>query len=271
MHLETIIVAAITGVLASLVTAFVNKSTADKKNAIENITQERKKWRDDLRAAAVEVRRLSQGEDTLKKIPEEKLGKMRIYSLEEAYSYFEIRLNPDDPADNEILSSLKNKDIDLFEKQVAALLKHDWERAKKEASARTYLFVLGKGLALFGFFISMKEWFLNGASFPWTFETIQSISLPLLTLKLIGVVFIILMIERGIDRLFRKLEKGGGLSSIREFCGFCPCCIGVALALVVFVVLVAVKIGGVCFVLSYLFFKILEEICANPHRMVVKK
>ncbi len=41
--METIVAALITGVLASLITAVFTKSTADKKNAIENITQERKK------------------------------------------------------------------------------------------------------------------------------------------------------------------------------------------------------------------------------------
>jgi hypothetical protein len=158
---EQTILALFSGAAIALITAIVTKSTADKKNAIENITQERKKWRDDLREAAVEVRRLSQGKEGLKNIPEEKFGKMRIYSLEEAYSYFEIRLNPADKADKAILQSLKGEKIDLFERQIAALLKYDWDRAKKEVSAKSLLFVLGRCLALLGFVVSSKEWLLN--------------------------------------------------------------------------------------------------------------
>jgi hypothetical protein len=102
MHLETIIVAAITGVLASLVTAFVNKSTADKKNAIENITQERKKWRDDLRGATIALRRYFENKDRpfyREKPVKKPFGKIVFHSAAEAKAFFEVRLNLGDPED----------------------------------------------------------------------------------------------------------------------------------------------------------------------------
>ena len=42
--MEQIILALFSGAAITLLTAFITKSTADKKNAIENITQERPKW-----------------------------------------------------------------------------------------------------------------------------------------------------------------------------------------------------------------------------------
>lgn len=270
MHLETIIVAAITGVLASLVTAFVNKSTADKKNAIENITQERKKWRDDIRTATLDVRRLSQNKEMLEKIPKEKVSKMRIISLEEACSYFEIRLNPNDSADNDILRSLKNKNIDLFEKQVAALLKYDWDRAKKEVSAKSHLFVLGRCLALLGFVVSSKEWLLNEGYFQLNLSAMQTVSLTDSILKLIGIVFAVILVEKGICKLFDYFVKKGYMNTIRQFCKICPCCIGMAVALIFFVTVVAMHVGSICFAVIFVVIKILEELCSKPNRIFIE-
>jgi len=109
MHLETIIVAAITGVLASLVTAFVNKSTADKKNAIENITQERKKWRDDLRGATIALRRYFENKDRpfyREKPVKKPFGKIVFHSAAEAKAFFEVRLNLGDPEDCKLMAIL---------------------------------------------------------------------------------------------------------------------------------------------------------------------
>lgn len=169
MHLETIIAAAITGVLASLVTAFVNKSTADKKNAIENITQERKKWRDDLRGATVALRRYfenkkrfwSKGNDVNSK----ETNGIVFYSAAEAVTFFEIRLNLNDENDCILMKILDKlvaledscnadkrescfKDVDFetdtknlnellvcFEEGMSHNLKYDWERAKTEVQS----------------------------------------------------------------------------------------------------------------------------------------
>ena len=112
MHLETIIAAAITGVLASLVTAFVNKSTADKKNAIENITQERKKWRDDMRAATVALRRCVEAalrtQESSKSLENDTKNDISFLSVSEARAFFVTRLNPFDPEDSNILNILEN-------------------------------------------------------------------------------------------------------------------------------------------------------------------
>lgn len=52
----SLIASIITGVSSALITAFVTKSNSDKKHSIENITQERKKWRDEMHEAVREVR-----------------------------------------------------------------------------------------------------------------------------------------------------------------------------------------------------------------------
>ncbi len=168
MHLETIIAAAITGVLASLVTAFVNKSTADKKNAIENITQERKKWRNDLRGATIALRRYFENKDRpfyREKPVKKPFGKIVFHSAAEAKAFFEVRLNLGDPEDCKLMAildrlvthdcssrkptfqkweavskenGLETKKMlveDLlahFEEGMSHNLKYDWERAKKE-------------------------------------------------------------------------------------------------------------------------------------------
>lgn len=173
MLLETIITAAITGVLASLVTAFVNKSTADKKNAIENITQERKKWRDDLRGATVALRRYfenknrfwSKGNDVNSK----ETNGIVFHSAAEAAAFFEIRLNLSDEDDRILMKILDKlvaldescntdkrgtrfKDANfetneknlsellvLFEEGMSHNLKYDWERAKSEVQSNSLL------------------------------------------------------------------------------------------------------------------------------------
>lgn len=170
MHLETIIAAAITGVLASLVTAFVNKSTADKKNAIENITQERKTWRDDLRGATIALRRYFENKDRFCIKGDTTDGKENcgivFHSAAEAKAFFEVRLNLSDKEDCKlmaILDMLAHKDaaatyelslqwkdyrfwgdgekisvmklLAYFEEGMSHNLKYDWERAKTEVQS----------------------------------------------------------------------------------------------------------------------------------------
>lgn len=109
--METKITAALIGIASALITAFITKSTADKKNAIENITQERKKWRDDMRAATVALRRCV--EATLRKevyissTVKESKKCISFLSVSEARAFFVTRLNPIDPEDSNILGILE--------------------------------------------------------------------------------------------------------------------------------------------------------------------
>ena len=115
-------------VVAALVSAFVAIWTAQVKISIENITQERAKWRSKVREKALEVHNAIVGKK------EVELGKLKVE--------FSIILNPSDPEDNLIIELIKTpvsgeelKQSDEFSKRVAILLKHDWERAKLEAGS----------------------------------------------------------------------------------------------------------------------------------------
>lgn len=110
--MEQVILALFSGAAITLLTTIVIKSTADKKNAIENITQERKKWRDDMRAATVALRRCV--EATLRKevnnssTVKESKKCISFFSVSEARAFFVTRLNPFDPEDSNILDILEN-------------------------------------------------------------------------------------------------------------------------------------------------------------------
>jgi len=122
------IITAIVGssVLSAIITSLFTKSSKDKSNKLQYITNERKLWRDDIRKAAVEVRK--EGGDKQKEI--------MFKTIQEAKTYFQVRLNPEDAEDNKLLECFdisKNTISNNFEEYVARLLKHDWERVKKES------------------------------------------------------------------------------------------------------------------------------------------
>ena len=115
------------GVVAGLVAGLVTLITTERKIAIENITQQRQIWREKVREKAIDVIQAY-----------EKKDKSR---LNELYVEFQLILNPENNNDKSILDSLwamlseeenKKLPVELSEK-LALLLKHDWERAKKEA------------------------------------------------------------------------------------------------------------------------------------------
>ncbi|MBR4915716.1 MAG: hypothetical protein IKZ45_01360 [Fibrobacter sp.] len=111
-NMNSEITAALIGIVSALITAFITKSNADKKNAIENITQERKKWRDDMRGATVALRRcveLSLRTQESNKSPEnDSKNRISFLSISEAKAFFITRLNPTDPEDSNILNILEN-------------------------------------------------------------------------------------------------------------------------------------------------------------------
>ena len=115
-------------VIAAIVAAIVVIWTTQRKIAIENITQERQKWREKIREKSLEVH------DSLIEKDEKKLNRLR--------SEFEIILNPFDEEDKEILNLIKLpsdggglKASQEFTGRVSYLLKHDWQRVKLEAGA----------------------------------------------------------------------------------------------------------------------------------------
>jgi hypothetical protein len=114
-------------VVGGLVAGFITLRTSERKIQIENVTQERAKWREKIRSKSIEVHQAAIARDSTK--------------IDELHLQFSLNLNPFDQEDQGILAvidTLKNRDtLDIkllqFSDRVALLLKHDWERAKHEA------------------------------------------------------------------------------------------------------------------------------------------
>lgn len=150
------VIAAILGssVLSSFLTSWFGKTSSDKSIQIENVTKERKEWRDRIRVLVVETASAFHDKkaDQLKQIEAELI----------------VRLNPGDQEDVEALECFKKlrinwKDSDLeeFSDRISFLLKHDWERVKRECStARPFqsLFLMSLTATIF---LSTGGWLLT--------------------------------------------------------------------------------------------------------------
>ncbi|WP_085276212.1 hypothetical protein [Pseudogulbenkiania subflava] len=114
-------------VMAALVAALVSLRTNERKINIENVTQERAKWRGAIRALA----------DGLVKATREGDNQ----AIEYFCTQLSLNVNPFDNEDKGLIQAVKqlttteNKDYQLSEviDRISLLLKHDWERAKRES------------------------------------------------------------------------------------------------------------------------------------------
>lgn len=108
----------IASLIVGLVTGVITTYTFHRKIQVENILQERTKWRERIRELASRIATNPKPKDIAE---------------------LEIRLNPLDVYDKKIVFLAKrlqesNKCKNEFLHSVALLLKHDWERAKNETS-----------------------------------------------------------------------------------------------------------------------------------------
>jgi hypothetical protein len=119
--------AGVSAVVSALVTGFVSRRNSERTIQIENITKERAKWRDKIREFALGVQQAATAKD--------------IAKLKQARLGFCLSLNPLDGEDGGILTTIDklgnpqapDTGLQEFSDRVALLLKHDWERAKREA------------------------------------------------------------------------------------------------------------------------------------------
>lgn len=115
-------------VVAALVAAVVSVFTSERKISAENVIQERKIWREKIRDLSSKVYKALTSKDASE----------RDDQLKELKAEISLLVNPHDPMDKEILDLIiaptKVERSDEFVVRVALLLKHDWERAKREAS-----------------------------------------------------------------------------------------------------------------------------------------
>jgi hypothetical protein len=124
MEFSTVIGSA---VVAAIVSGVVAWRTAERQIQIQNITQERAKWRDKVRSHSLEIHRAAAR------------GNRRQIIAERAA--LTALLNPFDSEDQAILtcadrvaySDESRVCLQEFSDRIAYLLKHDWERAKYEA------------------------------------------------------------------------------------------------------------------------------------------
>ena len=124
MDFSTIIGSA---VVAAIVSGLVAWRTAERQIQIQNITQERAKWREKVRAHSLEIHQAAARGSGRKVLA----GRAALTAL----------LNPFDSEDNAILmcadrvasSDEPKLHLQEFSERIAYLLKHDWERAKYEA------------------------------------------------------------------------------------------------------------------------------------------
>lgn len=122
---------ALTPILVSSAIAAWAAWHASERNALTaNVIQERAKWRDRLRSLADELQSAVSVSDV------SEIKRLRVA--------FRLSLNPWDDRDREVVALLgllvdRSQDDELFERitvRLELLLKHDWERAKTEASWR---------------------------------------------------------------------------------------------------------------------------------------
>jgi hypothetical protein len=119
------------GVVAAIVSGIVAVLTSERRLAAENVIQERKNWREQVRDLAAKVY-----EAILS-------GESDANNFRKLRAKLALRLNPHDPDDQEILALVAPSDdatrADEFNQRVGLLLKHDWERAKRDANLLLWL------------------------------------------------------------------------------------------------------------------------------------
>lgn len=127
------IVSSLTGFFAGFVGGLFTWFAAERKLQLQYVTNERAKWRKSIRRKSLEIY------DALIHRDKDKLNRLKFELT--------LLLNPTDRHDVCIIKKLKDsinaidklegstldEIIDDFVKSIALLLKHDWERAKKEA------------------------------------------------------------------------------------------------------------------------------------------
>lgn len=117
-------------------TAIVTWLIAQRQIWMQHVTAERARWRENIRALALEVHNAIMCGDT------EKLGRLQ--------NEFRVLLDPFDSQDQAILDCMvldescqgPQKQTEEFARRISLLLKHDWERVKLEAGFFLYRWVV---------------------------------------------------------------------------------------------------------------------------------
>jgi hypothetical protein len=117
-------------VVAAAVSAVASVINSERRIAADNIIQERKAWRGAIRDLTSEINQALGAE------PKQTCS---IANVKLLGAKFSLLLNPHDEQDKKILDLISQGSVEQLRElnqRIALLLKHDWERAKLEASWR---------------------------------------------------------------------------------------------------------------------------------------
>lgn len=133
--MENEMITAVISLLAAIIGGIIGTISAQfivqRRIEMENVTQERAKWRDRIRSLTPEVHNAIMMKN----------GAWRTQELKKYQNIFRTLLNPSDHEDKKIISVIdpdsehqngQDGQAKEFGERISLLLKHDWERAKEE-------------------------------------------------------------------------------------------------------------------------------------------
>jgi hypothetical protein len=145
---------------AGFIGGIFSQKKDDKSNELVHVTEERKNWRKELKDL-LPIFLNSQLNENIEivRVPD-------LNFLETLKMKIEIQLNPNDKKDNLIVENLKkyiesiskknNSEVVRLKKEItnqfANLLKHDWERIKKETKSKKTITPLRLGAIIFSLY-----------------------------------------------------------------------------------------------------------------------
>ena len=127
------------GIIIGFASAYIGLRKNGDNNSLKYITEERQKWRVSIRNLSILFLETGLNEKDYNNLNNKKLRIIR--------EKIAVRLNPNDKKDNYILELMdlyigsnciytRSKIHKILSNAFAVLLKHDWERAKKEANSK---------------------------------------------------------------------------------------------------------------------------------------
>lgn len=148
--------------ITTVITTVFNIFTNKKKDAIENITKERKTWRDELRQISLRIYK-SKNFKELKTAVSELKVRINAYGIAEN-SIFKDTHIWEDINNLELTKSMTSKDFENTKKKfvnlISCSLKYDWERSKAEIKGNGYVRVEIASLIV-SFILYSIKWFYS--------------------------------------------------------------------------------------------------------------
>lgn len=190
MKIESLMTIIGSGGLIALISTFLTKLGTDKGYEVKHIVDERKLWRQEIRT---EVERIGNARTTV--------------NLKKFKTFLTIRLNPKDTADKKILKAIdellkenNDENWNTLLDGISKLLKHDWERSKKEVRTANIIIQI----ISFSFYtkcILSQDWF-EKLFYDWHLDLVTLEKLLLATsIYFLGILSLHIFLKNIINRL----------------------------------------------------------------------